>query len=162
MLFAITACNSNTPEKSLEKMLNALKKGDLETLVALQGNEGAANELSDEEKDLYKAMYGNLKFKIGKAEIEDEKATVEIEVTMIDMSKIMTKTMTEAMKGNVTDVNAYMEDLIKDKNAETTTLRAKVPMELKDGKWVIDQDGDTTDFLNAITGGMMSSLGGLG
>ena len=167
MLFSFAACNQNTPEKALDNIFRALKDGDLTTLNELQGNEGDTPEMSDGDKEMYKALYGNFSYKIGKATVEGDKAKVEVDMSIVDMSKVMGKIIEEALKHVDEpdwDYEAYMKEVIGAKDVAKKDFNVTVPMELKEGKWIIDKNGEIAGFVNALTGGMMqasSDIGGI-
>lgn len=156
MIFSLAACNSSKPEKALDDMLKALKAGDLDKLSELNGDKGS-DELSDEDKALFKAIYGKMEYKVGKSEINGEKAKVALELKVVDLASVMEKFVSEAMKHMLEsdwDYEAYIKELVNDKDAKTKSFDVTVPMEKKDGKWVVDEDGDLTEFISALTGGI--------
>ena len=62
------------------------------------------------------------------------------------------------------DYNTYMKDIIGAKDVAKKDFNVTVPMELKEGKWIIDKNGEIAGFVNALTGGMMqasSDIGGI-
>lgn len=156
MVFSLAACNPNSPQKALGNMLDALKAGDLDKLGELNG-EKEAEELTDEDKALFKAIYGKMDYKVGKAEIDGDKAKVELELTVVDLSAIMEAFVSEAMEHMLDsdwDYEACINELVSDKDAKTKSFELTVPMEKSDGKWIVDEDGDLTDFISALTGGI--------
>ena len=92
MCFGLSSCSkTESPEKAAENVLIAFQKGDFETIEKYMtgtfSSEG--EESSSEDEEMIKNITKNLTFEIKSSEEKDGKATVNVDITNVDMSVVM-------------------------------------------------------------------------
>lgn len=125
-LLLLVGCSdtTNTPSKKVEDFLGKYQKQDDDVLTQLDLTLDSDTTMSEDQKKEYKSLlqkqYQNLSYKITDEKIEDDKATVEVEVEVFDYKTSMDKSKAyfeehkdELMKDNKNDN--------KDDNADTNT-----------------------------------------
>lgn len=125
-LLLLVGCSdtTNTPSKKVEDFLGKYQKQDDDVLTQLDLTLDSDTTMSEDQKKEYKSLlqkqYQNLSYKITDEKIEDDKATVEVEVEVFDYKTSMDKSKAyfeehkdELMKDNKKDN--------KDDNADTNT-----------------------------------------
>lgn len=166
-LLLITGCGniSNTPTKQVEAFFNKYQTLDQDVLYDLDKViSDDARFLSDsreEYREIIKKQYKNLTYKIKEEKIDADVATVTVEITVIDFSKILSDS--NNYKNNhpeeFNDSNGnYQETLysryVIDK-MKTAKDKVKYTLDIKlskiDEKWCLDGiDSDTEDKILGI------------
>ena len=95
-LFLLTGCgNDMSPTGADEKFLSKYQKMDSEVLAQLDKVVSEDSDMSDEQKKEYKTLmerqYQNLNYKIVDEEIDEDKATVEVEIEVFDYASSIRK-----------------------------------------------------------------------
>ena len=139
--------------KALDGYLAPLKSGDFDEAVIL-----SQNPFADESLELLEAMYKNFDYKIGDVTVKDGFADVAVSITMTDIGKVFSDYLAKAMsEGNVTEEMFY--DMLLAEDAPIKTFDIKVNMYEMSGEWVLSEGAE--ELSDALTGGLISSLGGL-
>ncbi len=115
-LLLLVGCSdtTNTPSKKVEDFLGKYQKQDDDVLTQLDLTLDSDTTMDEDQKKEYKSLlqkqYQNLSYKITDEKIEDEKATVEVEVEVFDYKSSMDKSKAyfeehkdELMKDNKDD-----------------------------------------------------------
>lgn len=115
-LLLLVGCSdtTNTPNKKVEDFLGKYQKQDDDVLTQLDLTLDSDTTMDEDQKKEYKSLlqkqYQNLSYKITDEKIEDEKATVEVEVEVFDYKSSMDKSKAyfeehkdELMKDNKDD-----------------------------------------------------------
>ena len=165
MLFAIAACGQKAPAQldeasaALNVHLASLKAKDFGATDILSGSAYA-----NEDNAMLNAIYEKFDYTITDSVIEEDKATVKVDITMVDMGAILGAYLAEAMV-NASDDNwdadgsRFME-MMQAEDAATKTFSVTVSMEKDaEGAWTLG--GENEDLLNALTGDLLGALGGL-
>ena len=95
-LFLLTGCGTDmSPTGAVEKFLSKYQKMDSEVLAQLDKVVSEDSDMSDEQKKEYKTLmerqYQNLNYKIVDEEIDEDKATVEVEIEVFDYASSIRK-----------------------------------------------------------------------
>lgn len=157
-IITITGCGmtDNTPTKRVEEFMNKYQSLDSDVLSQLDkviSNDESMDD--DERKDytsLMKKQYQNLSYKIKDEKIENDTATVTVEVEVYDYRSALNNAETyyASNKDQFTDSDGNIDDKkymdYKIKEMEKVTDRKKHELILtltkEDDKWVMD---DITD-----------------
>ena len=172
-LFAVTllfSCGERTPEATVDGYMKACVEFDREKMNEFFPT-GAEDQDTQVDDDTYTIMFKRIKYGIGTSEITGDTATVNVTITTLDMKTIMGEIISDLIGQAFShigddsfDSDAYANELLAEKmNAEdapTVTNEAVVNLN-KDGsgKWIISDESQNTDFIDALTGGLMSMSG---
>lgn len=184
-LTVLTSCSLGVekPEKVVSNALDALKKQDQEKMEEYFTYEELMN-FSDEEKkeieesddsfnseQIKKLIFAKLEYKILSTTEKGDKATVEAEITNIDMKAVMQQYFSEVLDISMSNALAgdsaisdeeidekleqiFIEKMTKNDQATKTTT-VEIQLVKKDNKWKIQLDEKIQD---AITGGMLTAF----
>jgi len=172
MVFSLSGCGGKeSAENVVSVTLDALKALDFEKASEYMDDSGVIEDTDDEQEAMIKPIFENLSYKIISSEEKDDKATVTVEITNVDIGKIFAEYMQEAL-GLVfsgleeSELEVKMveiwNDLIRAEDAVMATNKVDVNLEKIDDKWKIKSD---EEFMNAILGGFVNvveSMGTLG
>ncbi|WP_158097728.1 DUF4878 domain-containing protein [Tyzzerella sp. An114] len=176
MCFGLSSCSkTESPEKAAENVLIAFQKGDFETIEKYMtgtfSSEG--EESSSEDEEMIKNITKNLTFEIKSSEEKDGKATVNVDITNVDMSVVMqnvfstmfTELLSSAFNEDGTEktqeeINTRTIEIMNEEisKAEKKTTNININFTLKDNQWVIE---NTEEFGDAVTGGMITYMSGV-
>lgn len=175
---SFSACGSNAPSPTdvSKDFMEAIKNKDNDSLKSLyagevlnitDGIEVDADE-SAEMKSLYEEMYAKLfefDYKVSNEKINDQKATVDVEITTYQLGQAFKDFVGDYMKEAFSlGMAGASDDAVEKKGVEilsnklgsmkkdysqTVTLR----LTLQDDAWVVDELKKDSDFYNALTGG---------
>lgn len=175
---SFSACGSNAPSPTdvSKDFMEAIKNKDNDSLKSLyagevlnitDGIETDADE-SAEMKSLYEEMYAKLfefDYKISNEKINDQKATVDVEITTYQLGQAFKDFVGDYMREAFSlGMTGASDDVVEKKGVEilsnklgsmkkdysqTVTLR----LTLKDDAWVVDELKKDSDFYDALTGG---------
>ena len=95
-LFLLTGCgNEMSPTGAVEKFLSKYQKMDSEVLAQLDKVVSEDSDMSDDQKKEYKTLmerqYQNLNYKIVNEEIDEDRATVDVEIEVFDYASSIRK-----------------------------------------------------------------------
>jgi len=157
-LFFICGCEiNNTPTKKVEELFTkyqTLHEDVINDLDQVVNEYNYTKEQQEEYKNIMKKHYQNLTYKIKDTKIDSNKATVEVEITVTDYSKILSDAnlyrdnyISEFMDVN----NQYNEQLFIDyklnkiKEAkEKVKYTLEIPLTKVNKTWTIDSLSSTT------------------
>lgn len=130
-LLLLVGCSdtTNTPSKKVEDFLGKYQKQDDDVLTQLDLTLDSDTTMDENQKKEYKSLlqkqYQNLSYKITDEKIEDEKATVEVEVEVFDYKSSMDKSKAyfeehkdELMKDNKDDNKDNKDNKDNDTNTD--------------------------------------------
>lgn len=165
-LALLVSCGAATPEATVDGYLKACINLDSAKMNEYFPSNDAAEISTD--GDNFTNLMKRLKYKINGSEVSGDTATVEVTITALDMKTIMGEIVSDLLGQAFThigdedfDSEAYMNELLSEKmsaeDAPTVTNDVTVNLE-KDasGKWIISSEEKNIDFLNALTGDLMS------
>lgn len=166
-LFFIVGCSniSNTPTRQVEGLFNKYQTLDNEVLIDLDNvisRETRFNATNSKEyREIIKKQYKNLTYKIKEETVDGDKAVVSVELTVLDLGKIIRET--DNYKNNhITefqnefgeyDESKYIDYLISKMKDANEKVKYTVDINLTkiDKKWKIDGiDSDTEDKILGI------------
>ncbi len=184
MTLFLCACGSDTstpsPTDVARDFMEAIKNKDNDSLKSLYAGESLditdgidadAGE-SAEVKALYEEMYEKLfefDYKVSNEKINDQKATVDVEITTYQLGQALTDFVTDymgeafslGMAGASDDaIEKKAIEILSDKlgsmkkdYSQTVTLH----LTLQDDAWVVDELKNDSDFYDALTGGAVKA-----
>ena len=145
----ITGCgnNMNSPTKKVEELLGKYQSMDSEVLAQLDDVVAANTTMSNTQKEEYRSLmekqYQNLSYKIKDEKIDDDEATVLVEIEVYDYATSIDKSKEYYMK--------HEDDFNKKNEEDTDTSNTPTTDEDKDGS-LIEKAGDlleeTTEFID--------------
>lgn len=169
----LAGCSSSqselTPEETVKAYFNALQKLDIEKLQDLSTtNHFDESLLEDDDTIDPKQFFKKVSCKIkGDAKIDGDTATVETEVTTIDVKALLANVMQYALSLALLDEEADAEEAINSKMAEefskedvpTTSSTVNIQLKKSDEGWKVETN---EDLQNAIFGGFMDIANEMG
>lgn len=167
-LFLLVGCTAtdNTPSSKVEEFMDKYQRLDDEVLTQLDLTLDSDTEMNADQKKDYRSLmekqYQNLSYKITDEKVEDDTATVDVEIEVFDYQTSITKskeyyeTHSDEFKSkeddNVTpddDNNADLKDYIEYKISEMKNVTDKATYTMtfnltkdENNEWVLD---DITD-----------------
>lgn len=151
---------ANSPEALVESVLNELKIGNYE-----QAGVGDFLEGENFDQETEKLLFDNLQWKISNVKIEDNKATVDVEITNKDFKTIINNYMQRVIKiafagEELTDeqITQYLVEELGNDQIQNVTVNKTIILENKDGKWEISEEND---FVNILLPGFNEALNSL-
>ena len=175
MLMLACACSSTpTPEEVVTNAIEAVKNVDSAKTSEYWGGEADEEPMTDEDMEMMKLFFQNMTYVINGSEISDDKATVDVTISNIDMQQVMSDTitdmMTELISLMMTDEGADMTEEEQTKlftdtfvenigsgEYEMISQDVTINLTLVDGNWIIDETGNDAAF-DAMTGGFMTAI----
>lgn len=167
IIFLVTGCNdiSNTPTKQVEGLFNKYQTLDQEVLhdldKVISEDDSFSQENREEYREIIKKQYKDLTYKIKEETVDADVATVTVEITVTDFSKVLAEA--SDYKNNhpeeFADENGnYQETLYSDyviSKMKEAKERVKYTLDIKlskiDEEWRIDGiDSDTEDKILGI------------
>lgn len=167
ILVSVLILLPDTPEKSVEGMLNSFKNGDFTSVNKYVSYDDIANEseMLDEFKDnqeLESLFFNKLSWKIMKIEKESDKATVEVEITNKDFVKVISNYTQEAIKIAFSgqtfteeEQDNKLKEQLKSDDIGTKTVTTKIQLNKQDGKWKIQANDE---LVNALLPGLQEAV----
>lgn len=181
LAFVFCACGSAseaTPSDVAGDFLEAVKAQDTTAIEKVYAGEGFDMTKSTDTSDLPEGLAEQLTekmfgfdYEIGEEAIDGESATVEVTIKTYDigdafedfMGEYVSQALDLAMSGadeeKLTEVAmeifAEKFDELSDKDYSATV---KLPLEKTEDGWKVSQIDDDSDFLNALTGGMLDAV----
>ncbi len=154
-LLTFMIVTSSDPKKSIDGFLTNLKAGDFEKAQEFMTGEGLLEE-EQFNMETKKLLFDKIAWKITKITKENEKATVELEVTNKDFQTIMSNCMKKVMEdfraileGNSIEQNMekYFEEELKNEEVQTTTATKTIQLVKENKKWKIVSNEELVDAL---------------
>ena len=168
LVFGLVACGGESPEQAVKNTFDAIKQNDSETASKYIDYDdllkaGETNEEDDAETDeMVKLILGHFDYKIISSSQEGDEATVQAEITNIDMKTIMGDFVSEALvlafsgldeETMEAQMKDKFSDLINREDNQTLTKTVEIKLAKSGSSWKIDMSDETAD---AIFGGMLS------
>lgn len=173
----LVACgNRETPEQAVTNAFNALKNSDMETAQKyfsdsdLLINDSESDGLFNDEEE-YKLLLNNFSFNIISSSEDGDTATVQAEITNIDMASVLleyfdqifTVAYENALAGDQAKSDEEMDaiaeqlfyDLLTSEDNEKVTSTIDINLTRQDNSWKIESDDELND---AVLGGLFSAL----
>ena len=162
--------SGETPEEAVANALNAIKQLDQETMERYFPYDGPVADLEEDEEELAKLLVGNISFNIISSSVDGDSATVEAEITNINMGVILGEFLEQAMglaMGSAfagaeppsdEEIEQLLHDLLKRPDNEMVTTTVTINLTKNDyvDGWIINSDDA---FEDAVFGGFFSATG---
>ncbi|MBO5414356.1 MAG: hypothetical protein J6A17_01880 [Bacilli bacterium] len=171
-LFLLVGCTAtdNTPSSKVEEFMEKYQRLDDEVLTQLDLTLDSDTEMNADQKKDYRSLmekqYQNLSYKITDEKVEDDTATVDVEIEVFDYQTSITKSKeyyeshpeefkttegtdnnaTSSDDDNDTDLKNYIEYKIKEMKNVTDKATYTMTFNLtknEDDEWVLDDITDT-------------------
>ena len=158
ILFLFTGCGdmSNTPTKKVEDFLGKYQSMDSDVLSQLEDVIKEDGDMDDDDRTEYKSLmerqYQNLSYKIKNENINEDKATVDVEVEVYDYRNAIDKAEEYRDKNKEEfqdddkkdDVSKYIKYKIEQLKKVSDKRKYSITFNLHkdDGEWVVE---DITD-----------------
>ncbi len=168
LVFGLVACGGETPEQAVKNTFDAIKQNDSETASKYINYDdllkaGETYEEDDAEtEEMVQLILGHFDYKIISSSEEGDQATVQAEITNIDMKTIMGDFVSEALvlafsgldeETMEAQMKDKFSDLINREDSQTLTKTVEIKLAKSGSSWKIDMSDETAD---AIFGGMLS------
>ncbi len=170
---------SAPPDQTVSKFLDALKTTNATEMAKYVQKEDTTVLESEfkwdtpEDEEMARTLFGKISYEMAKPAISKDTATVSVDVTCLDMPRILSDAISKAFPMAIasafsdeddTQIQAMFEQMlenaIKDPNAPMTTVKTTLNLKKTDGKWLIVFDEKSSnEFLNAITGNLGKAFG---
>lgn len=182
LILSFSACSSNalSPTEVSNEFMEAIKNKDNDSLKSLyagkdlditDGIEVDAGE-SAEVKSLYEEMYAKLfefDYKVSNEKINDQKATVDVEITTYQLGQAFKDFVSDYMREALSlGLSGASDDAIEKKGVEILSNNlgsmkkdysqtVTLGLTLQDDAWVVDELKEDSDFYDALTGGAVKA-----
>lgn len=190
-VFFLTGCGSTpTPTQTADTFLQALKAQDSETMAEVFAGEklDLLDAVSDEEEDTEAADSDLTKiyeeqmvpkmldfdYELSNEVIDGDKATVDVKISTYRIGDAFTAFFSDYLSqafilafsdASEEDMDTLATTILTGKLADLTEKSyektATINLTNKDGKWVVDMLDTNDDFLDAVTGGLLTSFGSM-
>ena len=175
-LSAFAGCQKNSPDATVKGFMEAVKTMDYEEIAKYCEDGASDSELSsyeDEDAAFLTPVFKSLKYKIVSTETGDGFAAVTLEITTIDVKDVITNLVGEFLMTAFShlddddfDADAYyaeqLEQALSKDDLELLTSTAVLDLiKTEDGRWLVTGLDDNDEFLDAITGGLVSAFSSL-
>ena len=159
-----------TPEKTVDGMLNSLKNGDFESVNKYVNYDEIVNESdmlgsSEMDEETQSLLFDKLNWKILNISKEEDTASVEVEITNKDFNKIISNYTQEALKiafsgASFTEEeqNNKLKEQLKNEEIGTKTVTTTVQVIKQDGKWKVQVDDS---LVNSLLPGLQEAINSL-
>lgn len=156
VLLTIMIVTSSDPKKSVDGFLTYLKAGDFEKAKEfMTGDEMFNNQKIDEETQ--KLLFDKINWKVKKVTVENNNATVELEVTNKDFQIIISNCMKKALENLKTailggsleaqDMEKYFIEELKNEQVQTKTQTKNIKLIKDKDKWKIESNDELVEAL---------------
>lgn len=175
LCLSLTACGAEKPERAVENLLEAIKIYDQATIAKYLTAEelvGGTDEVDMDDEEVFKRMFKKLSYEIKGSSTEGDTATVDVELTAIDMKEIFGTYVDQVFA--LTLENAFkpegealseeelkakskqvLIDLVGADDAKMVTTTVEFQLEKNEKSWKVKNNEDVAD---AVTGGMISTI----
>lgn len=175
LCLSLTACGAEKPERAVENLLEAIKIYDQATIAKYLTAEelvGGTDEVDMDDEEVFKRMFKKLSYEIKGSSTEGDTATVDVELTAIDMKEIFgtyvdlvfALTLENAFKPEGEALSEeelkakskqVLIDLVGADDAKMVTTTVEFQLEKNEKSWKVKNNEDVAD---AVTGGMISTI----
>lgn len=175
LCLSLTACGAEKPERAVENLLEAIKIYDQATIAKYLTAEelvGGTDEVDMDDEEVFKRMFKKLSYEIKGSSTEGDTATVDVELTAIDMKEIFGTYVDQVFA--LTLENAFkpegealseeelkakskqvLIDLVGADDAKMVTTTVEFQLEKNEKSWKVKNNEDVAD---AVTGRMISTI----
>ncbi len=159
-----------TPEKTVDGMLNTLKNADFESVNKYVNYDEIVNESemlknSTMDQETQSLLFDKLSWKVLNTSKQEETASVEVEITNKDFAKIISNYTQEALKIAFSgqsftqeEQNNKLKEQLKNEQIGTKTVTTTVQLTKQDGKWKVQSD---ENLVNALLPGLQEAINSL-
>lgn len=159
-----------TPEKTVDGMLNSLKNADFESVNKYINYDEVVNQsemLKDSEMDqeTQSLLFNKLSWKIMNITKEADKASVEVEITNKDFEQIISNYTQEALKIAFSgesfteeEQNNKLKEQLKNDQIQTKTVNTTIQLIKQEGNWKVQAD---ENLVNALLPGLQDAINSL-
>ena len=159
-----------TPEKTVEGMLNSLKNADFESVNKYINYDEVVNQsemLKDSEMDqeTQSLLFNKLSWKIMNITKEADKASVEVEITNKDFEQIISNYTQEALKIAFSgesfteeEQNNKLKEQLKNDQIQTKTVNTTIQLIKQEGNWKVQAD---ENLVKALLPGLQDAINSL-
>lgn len=183
LVFSLAGCSGEKPEEVVERVTQAIKEGKIESvrgnidLSALDKLFPASEEESKKATDETLLSEGQetafpvektldkITVKILSSEKDGDNATVKAECTAVDLTEFLKGYMQKSMEmaldftkddaAKDEDLNKYAADYLAQEDVPMKTTTVDIKLTKSDKTWKITS---TTEYLDALTGGYLSTM----
>ena len=183
LVLGLAACGGSkkgSPEAAVDTLMAGIKEFDIKKIQSVlkeqvdEDDLGLDSEAVSPLLDLLKQWSSKTTYKLGKAEVNGEKAKVPVDVTFTDAADLIkaafteyfTAAMTKALSGEEVseeDMTKLLVDTINEKSKTekpgTTSTSLTLELEKIDGEWKFTDLPD--DMMNIMFSNMMSAFEGM-
>ena len=156
VLLTIMIITSSDPKKSVDSFLTYVKAGDFEKAKEfITENEIFKDQELDEETQ--KLLFDKINWKVKKVTVENNNATVELEVTNKDFQIIISNCMKKALENLKTailggsleaqDMEKYFIEELKNEQVQTKTQTKNIKLIKDKDKWKIESNDELVEAL---------------
>ncbi|MGN0701943.1 MAG: hypothetical protein ACI4KL_02055 [Lentihominibacter sp.] len=186
LIISFCACGAPSPTETADTFLSAVKAQDHETVKSVyagktfdildsMGEDDAEVEESESidssfEKELKDKML-DFDYTLSNEKINDDKATVNVEVTTYALGKAMTSTMVKYIEealplafsgASEEELEKMMNDIFEEElgalTDKTYTAKATINLVQQDGKWKVSEIDDEGELMNALSGDLVNAI----
>lgn len=159
-----------TPEKTVDGMLNSLKNADFESVNKYINYDEVVNQsemLKDSEMDqeTQSLLFNKLSWKIMNITKEADKASVEVEITNKDFEQIISNYTQEALKIAFSgesfteeEQNNKLKEQLKNDQIQTKTVNTTIQLIKQEGNWKVQAD---ENLVKALLPGLQDAINSL-
>ena len=159
-----------TPEKTVDGMLNSLKNADFESVNKYINYDEVVNQsemLKDSEMDqeTQSLLFNKLSWKIMSITKEADKASVEVEITNKDFEQIISNYTQEALKIAFSgesfteeEQNNKLKEQLKNDQIQTKTVNTTIQLIKQEGNWKVQAD---ENLVKALLPGLQDAINSL-
>ena len=159
-----------TPEKTVDGMLNSLKNADFESVNKYINYDEVVNQsemLKDSEMDqeTQSLLFNKLSWKIMNITKEADKASVEVEITNKDFEQIISNYTQEALKIAFSgesfteeEKNKKLKEQLKNDQIQTKTVNTTIQLIKQEGNWKVQAD---ENLVKALLPGLQDAINSL-
>ena len=159
-----------TPEKTVDGMLNSLKNADFESVNKYINYDEVVNQsemLKDSEMDqeTQSLLFNKLSWKIMNITKEADKASVEVEITNKDFEQIISNYTQEALRIAFSgesftqeQQNNQLKEQLRNEEIGTKTVTTTIQLTKQDGEWKVQAD---ESLVNALLPGLQEAINSL-
>ena len=159
-----------TPEKTVDGMLNSLKNADFESVNKYINYDEVVNQsemLKDSEMDqeTQSLLFNKLSWKIMNITKEADKASVEVEITNKDFEQIISNYTQEALKIAFSgesfteeEQNNKLKEQLENDQIQTKTVNTTIQLIKQEGNWKVQAD---ENLVKALLPGLQDAINSL-
>ena len=173
---ALSGCQKSSPEAAVKGFMEAVKTMDSDEMAKYCVDDGSGSELpasDDEDAQFIMPIFKSLTYKIVSTEKPDDVAAVTLEITTLNAKDAITSLLSELMLTALShmgdddfDEDAYyaqrIEEALSREDLDTVTTTVVLDLvKSEDGEWLVTGLDDNSEFLDAMTGGLLSAFNSL-